>query len=82
MNCEGAEDLGSMFVSHIKNEESVDSLMRRIDRVLDGSFSAARLSNLPKSHQSDLALINRSLTVMLNTENFKHKDALLNHFRR
>ena len=43
MNCEGAEDLGSRFVSHIKTEESVDSLMRRIDRVLDGTFSAGRL---------------------------------------
>ena len=69
MNCEGAEDLGTRFVSHIKNEESVDSLMRRIDRVLDGTFSTGRLSNLPKSSHA-------------RSRSYKSLHALLNHFRR
>ena len=38
MNCEGAENLGSQFVSYIQTEESVDGLIRRIDKVLDGMF--------------------------------------------
>ena len=37
MNCEGAETLGMEFVSNIENEESVESLMKCIDPVLEGT---------------------------------------------